>query len=167
MPENSVIHRVSDSAIALGAPARAGSFTALMGLYESNYVRLGWLLGDLDKMGGYYRSRLANNLTLHVSVLDVQRYTTTFKMTYWFEVDGERIADPDMDVRIYHDARLVEAMGCRDHGRRHEILRKFDRRHGSELEQRWMRNTMLNKWLEYCVDLGHRFEPAQDTKSPP
>jgi uncharacterized protein YqiB (DUF1249 family) len=27
----------------------------------------------------------------------------------------------------------------------------------SELDDRWRRNTMLNKWLEYCVDRGHQF----------
>jgi len=26
-----------------------------------------------------------------------------------------------------------------------------------ELDQRWARNTMLNKWLEYCIDRGHGF----------
>jgi uncharacterized protein YqiB (DUF1249 family) len=26
---------------------------------------------------------------------------------------------------------------------------------GRELEQRWLFNNMLNKWLEYCLELGH------------
>ena len=26
-----------------------------------------------------------------------------------------------------------------------------------ELHQRWTRNMMLNKWLEYCAERGHRF----------
>lgn len=167
MPVESATKPVSDSAIALGVAARPGSFTALMGLYESNYVRLGWLLGDLDEMGGYYRSQVANDLTLHVSVREVERYTTTFKMTYWFDVDGERIADPDLDVRIYHDARLAEAMACRRSPRGHKVLEGYDPGHGSELEKRWMRNMMLNKWLEYCVDLGHRFEPMRKSQSLP
>ena len=29
-----------------------------------------------------------------------------------------------------------------------------------ELQQRWSRNMVLNKWLEYCVDRGHRFQPG-------
>src|SRR5690606_33119920 len=29
-----------------------------------------------------------------------------------------------------------------------------------ELDQRWARNMMLNKWLEYCLERGHRFTPA-------
>jgi hypothetical protein len=150
---------VSDSEIVLPKATRPGSFAALMGLYESNYVRLGWLLGELSDMGGYYRSTVANDLTLHVSVLDVQRYTTTFKMTYWFDVDGQWVADPDLDVRVYHDARLAEVMSWRSGGR-NKILRAFDADQGSELDRRWTRNTMLNKWLEYCIDLGHRFEPV-------
>jgi len=133
-----------------------------MGLYESNHVRLAMMLGELTEMGGYYRSVGADNMTLHVSVLDIQRYTTTFKMTYWFDVDGEQVADPDLEVRVYHDARLAEVMSCRSSAR-NEVLRAFDADHGSELDKRWTRNTMLNKWLEYCVDLGHRFETVEDS----
>jgi hypothetical protein len=29
-----------------------------------------------------------------------------------------------------------------------------------ELDQRWARNMMLNKWLEYCAERGHRFSTA-------
>lgn len=132
-----------------------------MSLYESNYVRLGWLLGDLAQLGGYYRSTVSADLTLHASVQDIQRYTTTFRMTYWFDVDGERTADPDLEVRVYHDARLAEAMRCYSQPRR-DVLREYDANVGNELQRRWTRNTMLNKWLEYCIDLGHRFEPTPD-----
>lgn len=132
-----------------------------MGLYESNYVRLGWLLGELSDLGGYYRSSIDNDLTLHVSVQDIQRYTTTFQMTYWFDVDGVKVADPDLEVRVYHDARVAEVMRCYS-TTRNDVLRAYDADRGSELERRWTRNTMLNKWLEYCVDLGHQFEPEAE-----
>ncbi len=160
MSVDTVFTPVSDSEIVLPKASRPGSFTALMGLYESNYVRLGWLLGELDSLGGLYQSTVSDDLTLHVSVVDVQRYTTTFKMTYWFDVDGEQVADPDLDVRVYHDARLAEVMNCRNSSR-NEVLRAFDTEQGTELNRRWTRNTMLNKWLEYCIDLGHRFEPVE------
>jgi uncharacterized protein YqiB (DUF1249 family) len=29
-----------------------------------------------------------------------------------------------------------------------------------ELGDRWLRNVMLNKWLDYCVERGHRFPGA-------
>lgn len=157
MPVDNVAMKVSDSRIALARPTRPESFTALMGLYESNYVRLGWLLGQLDRLSGEHRSDVTEDLPLHVIVRDVQRYTTTLHLTYWFDVHGDAVADPDLSIRIYHDARLAEAMSCRNN-RRHSVLRGFDTDHGSELKKRWMRNMMLNKWLEYCSDLGHRFD---------
>ena len=42
--------------------ARPGSFVSLMTLYESNFVRLGWLVGDLRSISG--RSRFACRLGL-------------------------------------------------------------------------------------------------------
>ncbi len=70
---------------------------------------------------------------------------------------------PDMRVRIYHDAHLVEAQewagGCaRAHP--HGVLQALRRHAERELDQRWARNMMLNKWLEYCLERGHRFSPA-------
>jgi len=29
-----------------------------------------------------------------------------------------------------------------------------------ELDERWARNVLLNKWLEYCAERGHRFHPS-------
>jgi len=28
------------------------------------------------------------------------------------------------------------------------------------LGERWLRNMLLNKWLDYCTERGHRFTPA-------
>ncbi len=66
-------------------------------------------------------------------------------------------------MRIYHDAHLVEAQewssaGSRAHS--HGILQALQRHAERELDQRWGRNMMLNKWLEYCLERGHRFSLA-------
>ena len=61
-----------------------------------------------------------------------------------------------MRVRIYHDARLVEAQEWATQ-HEHEGLRRLRGAAERELDQRWARNTMLNKWLEYCIDRGHGF----------
>ncbi|UCC15466.1 MAG: DUF1249 domain-containing protein [Gammaproteobacteria bacterium] len=147
---------IADSLLRLPRAARPGSFAALMSLYESNYVRLGWLLPDPRRFFGHLSSRVPDDLLLHIQLLERSRYTTTVRMTYFFEDDGERVADPDLKIRIYHDALLAEAMECtRRH--RHTALKSFDTRPGGELSRRWARNVMLNKWLEYCSEKGHRF----------
>jgi len=149
--------RVSDSNLGSVWTLRPGSFSALMALYESNYLRLDWLLDDMDFLKGDYISDTDSDFPLYLSVKEVCRYTTSIHLTYWFADEGpELIADPDLDIRIYHDARMAEVMSCR-HNRRHKVLKQFDTNHGSELSRRWARNMMLNKWLEYCAGCKHRF----------
>jgi len=100
---------LTDSRIVLPRPTRPLTFTGLMTLYESNYVRLGWLLPDADKLDGERISSPGVDLPLHARLLERARYTTTIHLTYFFADERERVADPDLTVRLYHDARLAEA----------------------------------------------------------
>ena len=127
-----------------------------MHLYESNFVRLQWIVEDLHELPDESRSTTDGDLPLHLSVLERNPYTTTLRLTYWFEDGGVRVPDPDLTVRVYHDAGLAEVMACR-RLHIHRALKAFDTAPGDELSKRWVRNSMLNKWLEYCADHGHRF----------
>jgi uncharacterized protein len=147
---------IADGSIALPRPTRPGSFTALMSLYESNYLRLHWLLDDLGALRPVEVSRVRGDLPLHLELLERSPYTTTLRMTYYFEDARRNVPDPDLTIRVYHDAGLAEAMACRQR-HLHHALRRFDTAPGDELGRRWARNSMLNKWLEYCHDHGHRF----------
>jgi uncharacterized protein YqiB (DUF1249 family) len=148
----------TDSNCAVSWRSRPASFVSLMSLYESNYIRLGWLISDLLHAPSQMISVVTGDLPLHLRVDERSRYTTTISLTYLFEsADGNSIADPDLQVRIYHDARLAEAQACaRWH--RHELLASLRSELALALGDRWLRNVMLNKWLDYCVERGHRFE---------
>ena len=139
--------------------SRPRSFVALMSLYESNYLRLATLAGNLRDLAGVRLSRVADDCDLRLSVTERSPYTTTFDLTYVFDaIDAQNGLStyPDMRVRVYHDARLVEAQEwASQHD--HEALRRLRGLAERELDQRWARNTMLNKWLEYCTDRGHGF----------
>jgi hypothetical protein len=86
-------------------------------------------------------------------------YTSTVNLTYVLSgADGD-LKIPDMRVRVYHDAHLAEAQEWA--GTHTQPILKALRSHAErELDQRWARNVMLNKWLEYCVERGHRFSRA-------
>jgi uncharacterized protein YqiB (DUF1249 family) len=136
--------------------ARPRSFVALMGLYESNYIRFGWLADKLAALDGRHRSSLAEDCDLVLNVTERCPYTTTLSLTYLLSHPSEPLEYPDMRIRIYHDARLVEAQAwAATHP--HPVLKALRSRAERELDQRWARNLMLNKWLEYCVERGHRF----------
>ena len=136
--------------------ARPGSFVSLMTLYESNFVRLGWLVGDLRAIDGGKVSRCESDCDLHLTPLELSRYTSVFRLTYEFDSSEEVVRDPDLEVCVYHDARLAEVRSFRGF-RRHPQLARMQSGLKRELDQRWSRNMMLNKWLEYCAERGHHF----------
>ena len=138
--------------------ARPRSFVALMSLYESNYIRFGWLAGDVASLDGSYRSVVAGDCDLLLTVVERSPYTTTLNLTYLLPDASTPRHYPDMGVRLYHDARLAEAQEWTPHTT--PGTRSLRGRMERELHQRWVRNVMLNKWLEYCVERGHRFSPA-------
>jgi uncharacterized protein len=127
-----------------------------MHLYESNYLRLHWLFDDVASLQPEQCSRVSTDLPLYLKVVERSPYTTTIQMTYFFEDAQGLVADPDLTIRVYADAGLAEAMACRRQ-HLHHALRAFDTAPGHELSRRWVRNTMLNKWLDYCLERGHRF----------
>jgi uncharacterized protein YqiB (DUF1249 family) len=136
--------------------ARPGSFVSLMTLYESNFVRLGWLVGDLRTISARSVSHVPSDCDLYLTPLELSRYTSVFRLTYEFECEGSVLRDPDLEVCVYHDARLAEVRSFRG-VHRHPQLAKLQSELKRELDQRWTRNMMLNKWLEYCAERGHRF----------
>ena len=136
--------------------ARPGSFVSLMTLYESNFVRLGWLVRDLRAVTVGAVSKVDSDCDLHLTPVELSRYTSVFRLTYEFGEPGAIVRDPDLEVCVYHDARLAEVRSFRGF-QRHPNLSKLQFGLNRELDQRWTRNMMLNKWLEYCAERGHHF----------
>ena len=147
---------VSDDLCTISWRARPRSFVGLMTLYESNFIRLGWLVPDLRRMRGSLTSEVAGEPALELSVVEQCRYTTAFQLSYLFAGSGAVTREPGLEVRVYHDARLAEACGAGATSA-HPRLRSLAATVPASRGQRWSCNMLLNKWLEYCVECGHRF----------
>ena len=140
---------------------RPGSFTALMTIYESNFIKLLHLSRELRSTPGSAQplliSRTDQDCDLHLKLLRRETYTTTVNLTYWFDQDAaEPVADPDLTLRIYHDASLVAAVSGRGE-RRLSAPEALGRVHWRCLDRRGRRSSLLNKWLDYLLDMGHAF----------
>ena len=137
---------------------RPGTFTGLMTLYESNYIKLHNLTAAFDWRSDSVISASPDDMDLHATIMRREPYTTTLKLTYWFpEAENVRVADPDLILRVYHDARLTEAVSGRERHCHHK-LRELAASSGAELDRRWRVNMTLNKWLDYLFDVGHRLD---------
>jgi uncharacterized protein len=135
---------------------RPRSFAGLMTLYEGNYVRLRQLIGDIASLPAVLISASPTDLSIHLELDGHSRYTTSLRMTYYFDNGGLASADPDLLVRVYHDARLADAVSCCEQPR-HSVFQGLWVPAAAELERRWLLNILLSKWLEYCLDHCHIF----------
>jgi len=143
-----------DSQLVPQTVVKPGSFVGLMAMYESNYLRLLRLIPELERIDGCFHSRVAGDCDLYVEIVERSRYTVTLSLTYRFETDSGMLADPDMTVRAYLDGQQAEVLSI-GNWRRHAELRRLVKEHLRELDIRWRRNIILNKWLEYLSDQGH------------
>ena len=146
-----------DSYIVPEAIARPRSFVGLMALYESNYLRLLRLIPELTRIDGCYRSRVAGDCDLHLEIVERCRYTVTLTLTYHLVTPDGLLVDPDMTVRAYLDGQQAEAMsiGAKPDRAVSTALSDIAAAHRSELDSRWRRNIILNKWLDYLSEKGH------------
>jgi uncharacterized protein YqiB (DUF1249 family) len=132
------------------------SFSGLMDLYELNYLRLKKLAPDLD-IADEMISVSPGHLDLYLSVTERCKYTTMLTLTYRFERNGESHCQPDMHLRMYHDARIAEVQDRLDR-KHHRIYSNHN------LQQKWKLNRFLYKWLGYCIYQGHYFHPISNLK---
>lgn len=149
-----------------------------MTLYEGNFIKLLALVPWLNSItvhggrgadvGEAHVSCSPHDLDLHLAVEGITRYTIDFRLTYLFEdcagdgcktdgaIDAVVVAEPDLRLRVYLDARMVEAVAWSTVPR-HRHLQALSVGNVRELDRRWARNIMLGKWLDYLVDRGHAF----------
>lgn len=149
----------NDDLLPVSWRSRRGDFVSLMTLYESNFVRLKRLIPALRQLHGAHQSQVQGDCRLSLRIEEHAAYTTTFNLTYLFDTGAGEFADPDLQVRVYHDARLAEVLDCARQPR-HRVLASLRTNLRGQINERWQRNIMLNKWLDYCVDCGHVFATA-------
>lgn len=149
---NTLLHR----------PRTSDRFASLMELYEQNYVLMRLLVPELRALqGDRFVSTAPGAMPLELNDISHSRYTSTFTLTYRFsgaETNhrGREEREPDLAIRLYHDARSCEVMsGLMPEGRV-EVRRTRDLDEGRRL------NRFLNKWLSYCLRQGHCF--TKDTQ---
>ena len=140
------------------------TFTGVMALYEGNFTRLMKLIPDLAGMPDSAVSGVNGAMSLHLTVLERCKYTTTFFLTYHFYENGDWIKDLGVQIRVYHDARLAEAIAChRPDG--YAFASDAEAGHKQLLIRQWQINQFLSKWLDYCLALGHQLTSGSQPAS--
>lgn len=133
---------------------RIGRFAWLMGLYAENHERIIRLFEPADLAPGIYMSRIGDGLDLRLDLIEQHRYTTELRLTYALRDPLTGEPDPSAFLRMYHDARQVEATHCYVGRRWQDVLGLFPPP-AALLDHRLRMNTFLGKWLQYLGERGH------------
>jgi uncharacterized protein len=134
--------------------AKINRFSWLMALYAENHQRLHRLFMP-ERLGeGHYVSCVGDGLDLRLDILAQHAYTTELRLSYAMldPVTGE--PDPSAYLRLYRDARQVEATHCYI-GRRWQDTIGMYPPPAEVLDHRLRMNTFLGKWLQYLAERGH------------
>ena len=146
-------------------------FGWLMALYAENHDLLQRLFEPADLEPGSHVSRIGDGLDVRLDVLERHAYTSELRLSYGLSDPVTGQPDPSAYLRLYRDARQVEATHCYVGRRWQDVIGMYPpakRVVGHRLRM----NTFLGKWLHYLAERGHgvatlAFEgpvPAQETQ---
>lgn len=139
-----------------------GAFSDLMDLYELNYIGLRRLMPEIGSMGMRAISVVPGCLDLHYRLMERTKYTTSFILTYHLDQNSRAVAEPNLEIRLYHDAQLAEVLSAmlHRHHYKNDAVVSVDQLitpDQSVLQSKWMLNRFLFKWLNFCLNRGHVF----------
>ncbi|MDH5823141.1 DUF1249 domain-containing protein [Luteimonas sp. RD2P54] len=133
---------------------RLSRFGWLMALYAENHQRLTRLFEPAGLAPGCYVSRCGDGLDVRLDVIAQHRYTTELRLTYAMQDPLTGEPDPSAWLRLYRDARQVEATHCYVGRRWQDVIGMFPPP-AEVVGHRMRMNTFLGKWLQYLAERGH------------
>ena len=133
---------------------RISRFGWLMGLYAENFALLTRLFEPADLAPGSWLSCIGDGLDLRLDVLEQHRYTSELRLTYAMQDPLTGEPDPSAFLRLYRDARQVEATHCYVGNRWQDVLGMYPPA-ARLVDHRLRMNTFLGKWLHYLGEQGH------------
>lgn len=133
---------------------RLSRFGWLMGLYAENHTRLVRLFAPGDLVAGSYASSIGDGIDVALEVIEQHVYTVELRLSYALRdpVTGE--PDPSAHLRLYRDARQVEATHCYVGRRWQDVIGMYPPP-AEVISHRLRMNTFLGKWLQYLAEQGH------------
>lgn len=145
---------------------RLSRFGWLMGLYAENHARLVRLFEPADLAPGRYASSVGDGVDVFLDVLEQHAYTVEMRLSYALRdpVTGE--PDPSAHLRLYRDARQVEATHCYVGRRWQDVIGMYPPP-AEVIGHRLRMNTFLGKWLQYLAEQGHGVATLAPATLPP
>lgn len=119
----------------------------LLTIYEHNYMAFRLIVPVAPRDDAWYALSVSGRPDVFLRRLTAHPYTSEWMLAHRYP-GRKRVFAPDFTIRIYHDARLAEAMI--DAG---TPIRE-------QRERKYALNRALGEWLDYCRRYGYRMAAA-------
>ena len=121
---------------------------AWLSVCDANYMRIISLLPDCDSEDLTY-SFGAGSLNFVIRIQECTRYTTTLELRQLNPGLPEYLV-PEMQVRLYHDARLAEVLATQNISGL-EASYTYPNAAMRQKNEKELVNRFLCEWLEFCL----------------
>jgi uncharacterized protein len=129
---------------------------------EANYVRLMQLLPAMREGAEPRRVALSHGDqqfgVLALDVLETSPYTSTLSVRQEHSLPWLPV--PQMEVRVYHDARMAEVIGAQSARRFHGVY-PYPNASMHQPDEKTQLNLFLGEWLSHCLACGHELMPVR------
>ncbi|TBV01011.1 DUF1249 domain-containing protein [Phytopseudomonas dryadis] len=127
---------------------------------EANYARLMRLLPAMREATGARRVALSQGERqlgiLALEVVESCPYTSTVQVRQEHSLPWLPV--PQLEVRVYHDARMAEVIGAQS-ARRFRGIYPYPNAAMHQPDEKTQLNVFLGEWLSHCLACGHEMEP--------
>ena len=126
-------------------------------VYERNYVKLEGILGgnlkEVFEKYGYLKLKANGYMDLSVDVLS----DNTLSLAHNYELNGDIVPDPDMEIEVNFDLRTVEALTMQNIFGYVEVYTYTDdgKKKGIYPERKKELNEFLSLWLKNLKEQKH------------
>lgn len=123
--------------------------------YEDNYEKLIRLIPDLES-GKFEAKKLKADgfMDLNVDLLLCEKHRILVALSHYYKhPSGDMIADPDMELAVYPDRKMAEALSYQDMFGYRRVYPSEDQ---VDLRAKQELNSFLSQWLSNLLSQGHR-----------
>ncbi|MBI3519515.1 MAG: DUF1249 domain-containing protein [Bacteroidetes bacterium] len=83
-------------------------------------------------------------------------------LSHYFEQNGDMVADPDMQIRLFPEQKVAEAMAFQDQFGYKEVYQEKDGKEYVDLRRKKDLNSFLNQWLTNIINQGHKIDLSKE-----
>lgn len=133
-------------------------------IYEIIYSKFEQVLGDFTQLPDHIKLEASGFMDLSIDVLVRESDHTRISLSHYYSQNGDLVPDPDMELRIFPDLKMAEALTFQDTYKYQEI---YSTPKTMNPRLRIQLNRFLNQWLTNIIEQQHKPVETKSYKEQP